>query len=207
MNYNRYNVGSKMMDLSPKQPQPLRPSGPICEQTDLCKLKTFSHTSGSITANSIKITDKLSGTPPIDLLDTINGFGSNISTLFMEIDSLKRNLSEVQLLNDQRSAQQMNQFQQQQQKNQELSGQIQALNQSVRSIRSELDNTVQQTVELRNGINQIKSQIITLSEKDNIQSANIINLQENVRELYQVYNTQQAAIGRLDNRLTTLERR
>jgi uncharacterized coiled-coil DUF342 family protein len=149
----------------------------------------------------------LSGTPPIDLLDTINGFGSNISTLFMEIDSLKRNLSEVQLLNDQRSAQQMNQFQQQQQKNQELSGQIQALNQSVRSIRSELDNTVQQTVELRNGINQIKSQIITLSEKDNIQSANIINLQGNVRELYQVYNTQQAAIGILDNRLTTLERR
>jgi hypothetical protein len=83
MNYNRYNVGKNVLGPTITQPQPLRPSGPVCEETDLCKLKTFSHTSGSIksntiSANSIKLTNN---GLPIDIADTLDKSSAKINSI------------------------------------------------------------------------------------------------------------------------------
>lgn len=63
-------------NLRPNMPPPLRPNSLACETTDLCKLKTVSHTSNDITtrsmsANSIKVPGASPG-EQIELVSSMN---------------------------------------------------------------------------------------------------------------------------------------
>lgn len=206
-------MSSNIGKLVPNKPQPLRPNAPICETTDLCRLNTVSHTSNNIKtntmmANSIKIPGQAPG-EQVDLVSMISKVMSDVDRLSMENDSLKRRLIEVESRNDQRSIQQQQQQRQQQQQNEDILQQIQRLLPLVYTIPTQ-QQQIQQIQQIQQSLQssqqQQREQIQVLVSREGNMSNNVVQLQQQVSELFNGYNTQQSINNNFGTRIQDLER-
>lgn len=86
--------------LRPNMPPPLRPNSLACETTDLCKLKTVSHTSNDITtrsmsANSIRVPGASPG-EQLELVSAMNQLKSIVENLRDTVPDIRGKLTALQ---------------------------------------------------------------------------------------------------------------
>ncbi len=159
-------------------------------------------------ANSIKIPGQAPG-EQVDLVSMISKVMSDVDRLSMENESLKRRLIEVESRNDQRSIQQQQQQRQQQQQNEDILQQIQRLLPLVYTIPTQ-QQQIQQIQQIQQSLQssqqQQREQIQVLVSREGNMSNNVVQLQQQVSELFNGYNTQQSINNNFATRIQDLER-